>query len=70
MAGPSMFQTKPAFFMHQPEASLENRLLIDFSVVRLRKVTSKLDYQVLSWVTLSLCCQSLTKAAPTSHVNR
>lgn len=29
---------------------------------------SKLDYQVLSWVTL--CCQSLTKAAPTSHVNR
>lgn len=70
IAGPSMFQTKPALFMHQPEASLENGLLVDFLVVRWRKAMSKLDCQVLSWVTLSLCCQSLTKAAPTSHVNR
>lgn len=56
------------FFMHQPEASLENNLLVDFLVLRLRKAMSKLDCPVLSWMTLSLCCQSLTKAAPTSDV--
>lgn len=42
------------FFMHQPEASLENHLLVDLLVLKLRKAMSKLDYQVLSWVTVSV----------------